>query len=147
MFVPSWVLLGLTSLLGSLAAFMPDGVSPPIAPSPIPLSQEETIWTPKGPQKPVVPREMTAEDIQRVVNDFRTAARNARRAGFDGVEIHGAGCAGRSGARNGEEGGGVVCIALCVWGSPSCSYCMHCSYCGHCSLPQGHGNIVPLEHV
>ncbi|MEV6072140.1 NADH:flavin oxidoreductase [Nocardia sp. NPDC052001] len=36
------------------------------------------------------PREMTAEDIEQVVAGFVTAARNARAAGFDGVEIHGA---------------------------------------------------------
>ncbi|MCG9789297.1 alkene reductase [Vibrio mediterranei] len=37
----------------------------------------------------VEPREMTKDDIQRVVNDFATAAKRAVEAGFDGVEIHG----------------------------------------------------------
>ncbi|MGO2130957.1 MAG: alkene reductase [Pseudoalteromonas prydzensis] len=37
-----------------------------------------------------MPRPMTIEDIQRVTNEFRLAARNARIAGFDGVELHGA---------------------------------------------------------
>ncbi|ACA84889.1 alkene reductase [Shewanella woodyi] len=36
-----------------------------------------------------VPREMTYQDIKRVVNDFADAAENAIEAGFDGVEIHG----------------------------------------------------------
>lgn len=37
-----------------------------------------------------VPREMSDEEIQHVVRDFVLAAENAIRAGFDGVEIHGA---------------------------------------------------------
>ncbi|WP_433207941.1 NADH:flavin oxidoreductase [Nocardia sp. CA-107356] len=36
------------------------------------------------------PREMTASDIDDVVAGFVAAAENARKAGFDGVEIHGA---------------------------------------------------------
>ncbi|XP_076883479.1 putative 12-oxophytodienoate reductase 11 [Bidens hawaiensis] len=36
------------------------------------------------------PRKLTTEEIALVVDDFRTAARNAIEAGFDGVEIHGA---------------------------------------------------------
>ena len=36
-----------------------------------------------------MPREMTHADIQRVINDFATAADNAIAAGFDGIEIHG----------------------------------------------------------
>lgn len=36
------------------------------------------------------PREMTARDIDDVIAGFVAAARNARAAGFDGVEIHGA---------------------------------------------------------
>ena len=33
---------------------------------------------------------MTKEDILRVENDFAEAALRAKKAGFDGVEIHGA---------------------------------------------------------
>ncbi|KAK9141621.1 hypothetical protein Syun_011021 [Stephania yunnanensis] len=36
------------------------------------------------------PRRLRTEEIPEIVNDFRTAARNAIEAGFDGVEIHGA---------------------------------------------------------
>jgi 2,4-dienoyl-CoA reductase-like NADH-dependent reductase (Old Yellow Enzyme family) len=35
-------------------------------------------------------REMTREDIKRIVGDYATAARNAIAAGFDGVQVHGA---------------------------------------------------------
>ncbi|QTE21690.1 alkene reductase [Polaribacter cellanae] len=36
------------------------------------------------------PREMTQEDINGVIEEFRIGAKNAIEAGFDGVEIHGA---------------------------------------------------------
>lgn len=36
------------------------------------------------------PRRLRADELPRIVNDFRLAARNAIEAGFDGVEIHGA---------------------------------------------------------
>jgi 2,4-dienoyl-CoA reductase-like NADH-dependent reductase (Old Yellow Enzyme family) len=48
----------------------------PIAPSPIPVMDEV--------------REMNKSDIDRVKNDFISAAIRAKRAGFDGIELHGA---------------------------------------------------------
>lgn len=36
------------------------------------------------------PKEMTKEDINQVIEEFRIGAKNAIEAGFDGVEIHGA---------------------------------------------------------
>lgn len=36
------------------------------------------------------PRALTTDEIPQIVDQFRIAARNARAAGFDGVEIHGA---------------------------------------------------------
>ncbi|WDE95748.1 alkene reductase [Lentisphaera profundi] len=36
------------------------------------------------------PRAMNLEDIERIKSNFVTAAKNAQRAGFDGIEIHGA---------------------------------------------------------
>ncbi len=38
----------------------------------------------------VVPRELTSAEIEQTIQDFASAARNAIRAGFDGVELHGA---------------------------------------------------------
>ncbi|MFB4318974.1 alkene reductase [Actinomadura sp. 21ATH] len=60
----------------------------PVAPSPVPLP--DTVHTGAGPQAAVVPREMTPDDIRATVADFAAAARNAVRAGFEGVEVHSA---------------------------------------------------------
>lgn len=38
----------------------------------------------------IVPEEMKEDDIMSTIQDFATAAKNAIKAGFDGVEIHGA---------------------------------------------------------
>lgn len=60
----------------------------PVAPSAISADQE--IFTPTGPQMTPTPRELTSEDIQATIADFRHAAAAAIAAGADGVEIHGA---------------------------------------------------------
>ncbi|MGW1284297.1 alkene reductase [Streptomyces sp. NPDC002586] len=60
----------------------------PVAPSPVPLP--ETIFTPGGHQRAVVPREMTGGDIRSTIADFAAAARRAVEAGFEGVEVHSA---------------------------------------------------------
>jgi N-ethylmaleimide reductase len=60
----------------------------PLAPSPVPLP--DPIHTASGPQDPVVPREMTADEIRSTIADFAAAARRAVDAGFAGVEVHSA---------------------------------------------------------
>jgi len=50
----------------------------PVAPSPLPMAGGE------------MPREMTVDDIAETVVYFAEAAVRARKAGFDGVELHGA---------------------------------------------------------
>jgi N-ethylmaleimide reductase len=60
----------------------------PVAPSAIPV--EEEIHTPTGKKKIPVPRELLAEEITDIVAQFGRGAKNAKEAGFDGVEIHGA---------------------------------------------------------
>ncbi len=51
---------------------------------------EEYIHTPIGKQPHEVPRALETDEIPRVVSDYQNAARRAKEAGFDGVEIHGA---------------------------------------------------------
>jgi N-ethylmaleimide reductase len=49
------------------------------------------MWTDSlGLQPMGLPAEMTAGDIQKAISDFVAGAKNARLAGFDGVELHGA---------------------------------------------------------
>ena len=46
--------------------------------------------TPEGKSEYATAREMTHDDIQRTIGDYRRAAENAKKAGFDGVQLHGA---------------------------------------------------------
>jgi len=68
----------------------------PVAPSAIPAKDTQVYifdGAPNGDATMIpvdTPREMTKEDIQQTIEDFRTAAANAITAGFDGVEIHAA---------------------------------------------------------
>ena len=68
-------------------AFQPNGETP-VAPSAIAASG--TAYTPSGPQPYPVPRALETNEIPGIVEDFRKGAANAKAAGFDGVEIHGA---------------------------------------------------------
>jgi N-ethylmaleimide reductase len=52
------------------------------------LNPEAKSFTPEGFKDTVTPKEMTIEDIKKTVQDFKNAAANAVKAGFDGVEIH-----------------------------------------------------------
>jgi len=56
-----------------------NGGYPIVAPSPIPC-----------PVKKEMPREMTTEEVEEMVQKFGDAALRAKKAGFDGVQIHGA---------------------------------------------------------
>jgi len=60
----------------------------PVAPSAI--AARAKARTPQGPQDLEVPRALGTAEVAGVVEDFRRAARNAREAGFDGVELHAA---------------------------------------------------------
>lgn len=59
----------------------------PSAPSAI--NSEEMVFSPTaGFVQSLTPRAFTTGEIEETIEDYRTAAINARRAGFDGVEIH-----------------------------------------------------------
>lgn len=46
--------------------------------------------TPVGKQEYATARAMTLDDIKRTVDDYHNGARQAKKAGFDGVQLHGA---------------------------------------------------------
>lgn len=61
----------------------------PMAPSPI-APNLQMITDTHGMVEIPVPREMTKVDIKYVVDSYAKAAKNAKAAGFDGIEIHAA---------------------------------------------------------
>jgi len=64
------------------------GGAHPVAPSAI--QPKVAAYTSNGKVDAPVPHALSVAEIKDVVNQFRQGAANARRAGFDGVEIHGA---------------------------------------------------------
>ena len=60
----------------------------PVAPSAI--APKGQIYTYDGLKDYVAPQEMSINEINQIILDFKQAARNAMAAGFDGIEIHAA---------------------------------------------------------
>jgi N-ethylmaleimide reductase len=68
-------------------SLLPGGALP-VAPSAIAPPGMATTYT--GRQPFVTPRALSLDEIPGIIGQFEHAARNAREAGFDGVELHGA---------------------------------------------------------
>ena len=109
-----------------------DGAQP-VAPSALRIENDQ-VYTPKGKVDYVVPRALDDAELPGIVEGFAHAARNAKAAGFDGVEVHGANgylldefLRDGSNRRSGPYGGDIanrarllleVLEAVCgVWGS------------------------------
>jgi N-ethylmaleimide reductase len=60
----------------------------PVAPSAI--AADGTVFTAQGPKPMVTPRALALAELPGIVAQFRAGAENAKAAGFDGVELHGA---------------------------------------------------------
>ena len=72
----------------SHSSYQPDGGAP-VAPSAVPASGK--VRTNDGElANKQVPRALTLDEIATLVQNYAQAARNAKRAGFDGVEVHAA---------------------------------------------------------
>ena len=61
----------------------------PVAPSPI-VPDRGMAYTPAGMKPYETPHALTKAEIREIVNAYASAASNAKVAGFDGVEVHGA---------------------------------------------------------
>jgi len=61
----------------------------PVAPSAVPISGSQH-YTSQGPKDYETPRALTVDEIKQIVKDYGQAAKNAMKAGFDGVELHSA---------------------------------------------------------
>ncbi len=61
----------------------------PVAPSAIAIAGQQH-FTGQGMSDYEVPHAMTLAEIKATITDYRTAAANAKKAGFDGVEMHAA---------------------------------------------------------
>ncbi len=73
----------------SHSSFQPGGVLP-VAPSAVPIADLKTA-TADGKVVPYeTPRALETSEIPGVIDAYRQAAKNALKAGFDGVEVHGA---------------------------------------------------------
>ncbi len=68
-------------------SLQPNGAAP-VAPSA--LQPAGQVWTGSGLQDYVTPRALARDELPGIVAAYRQAAVNARAAGFDGVEVHGA---------------------------------------------------------
>ena len=74
----------------SHSSFQPGGVLP-VAPSAVPISADFKTATVDGKVVPYeTPRALGTSEIPGVIDAYRQAANNALKAGFDGVEVHGA---------------------------------------------------------
>src|SRR5258707_411223 len=60
----------------------------PVAPSAI--APDGEVFTTRGKTKIVTPRALELHELPGIISQFQTAAKNAKAAGFDGVELHGA---------------------------------------------------------
>ncbi|MEO1534534.1 MAG: alkene reductase [Planctomycetota bacterium] len=114
---------------------------PPVAPSAQQSESQTYIDDTMGRVRCSMPRALETDEIPGIVEDYRRAAQNARAAGFDGVEIHGANsylldqfCRDGTNKRTDEFGGPIanrikfplmVADAVCdVWGPGRVGYRM-----------------------
>lgn len=92
----------------------PDLLNGDLPHAPSAINPQGKAYTQAGFVDTVTPKEMTNEDIRQTIQDFKNAAGNAVKAGFDGVELHAANgyllhqfFVGASNQRRDEYGGSI----------------------------------------
>lgn len=75
--------------VGRVAHPLNTGGIQPVAPSAIAVENGQ-MFTPEGPKAYPTPRALETDEIAEIVEQYRVGAAGAKRAGFDGVEIHAA---------------------------------------------------------
>lgn len=77
------------SQLGHIgSASHPDFFDGELPAGPSAVNPQTRSFTPEGFKDSLTPRELTVAEIKQTVQDYQQAAKNAREAGFDGVEVH-----------------------------------------------------------
>jgi N-ethylmaleimide reductase len=77
------------SQLGHIgSASHPDLLDGELPAGPSAINPQTQSYTPEGFKDSLTPREFTVAEIKETIQDYKQAARNAKDAGFDGVEIH-----------------------------------------------------------
>lgn len=77
------------SQLGHIgSASHPDFFAGELPAGPSAINPQTKSFTPEGFKDSLTPRELTVAEIKQTVQDYKQAAQNAKRAGFDGVEVH-----------------------------------------------------------
>lgn len=77
------------SQLGHIgAASHPDFLDGELPAGPSAINPQNHSYTPQGFKDTLTPREFSVAEIKQTIQDYRQAAKNAKEAGFDGVEVH-----------------------------------------------------------
>lgn len=77
------------SQLGHIgSASHPDFLNGALPAGPSAINPQTRSFTPEGFKDTLTPRELTVAEIKQTIQDYKQAAKNAKEAGFDGVEVH-----------------------------------------------------------
>jgi N-ethylmaleimide reductase len=77
------------SQLGHIgSASHPDFFNGELPAGPSAINPQTRSFTPEGFKDSLTPREVTIAEIKQTIQDYKHAAKNAKQAGFDGVEVH-----------------------------------------------------------
>jgi len=77
------------SQLGHIgSASHPDHLEGELPAGPSAINPQTHSFTPEGFKETLTPRELSIKEIKQTIQDYKQAAKNAKEAGFDGIEVH-----------------------------------------------------------